>query len=232
MNQFGGSRTDTLIKLVLLFFTSLLSFSVGTFVGKQFSDSKKQLASIEAEFEEGQTTASIEDVVVEESEVAPEEVITEADLEELDIAKLEEEAKNEKRKIALEDEKIKAEIAKTKEIIESAAARIMKEQAPMKPHKAAPRGPANFPNVVAASTIGKYTIQIASYSAENEAVAHAEKLKNQGLSAFYVPANVKGKTWFRVSIGTYPDYNSAKEKREFILKQANIKSAIIQKIVK
>ena len=44
-NQRGGAKTDTLIKLVLIFFVSLLSFSVGTFVGKQFSDSQHRLAS-------------------------------------------------------------------------------------------------------------------------------------------------------------------------------------------
>lgn len=47
MNQIGGSRTDTLIKLVLVFFLSLLSFSVGTFVGKQFSDSQHKIADLE-----------------------------------------------------------------------------------------------------------------------------------------------------------------------------------------
>src|ERR1700760_844665 len=46
-NQNGGSRTDTLIKLVLVFFLSLLSFSVGTFVGKQFSDSQHKMAELE-----------------------------------------------------------------------------------------------------------------------------------------------------------------------------------------
>ena len=47
LNQHGGSRTDTLIKLVLVFFLSLLTFSVGTFVGKQFSDSQHKIADLE-----------------------------------------------------------------------------------------------------------------------------------------------------------------------------------------
>src|SRR5579862_8673660 len=49
LNENGGSRTDTLIKLVLVFFLSLLSFSVGTFVGKQFSDSQHRVADLEGD---------------------------------------------------------------------------------------------------------------------------------------------------------------------------------------
>lgn len=33
---------DTLVKVVLVFFLSLLSFSVGTFIGKQVSDADHQ----------------------------------------------------------------------------------------------------------------------------------------------------------------------------------------------
>lgn len=32
------SQADTLVKIVLIFFISLISFSIGTFVGKQVSD--------------------------------------------------------------------------------------------------------------------------------------------------------------------------------------------------
>ena len=59
LNQNGGSRTDTLIKLVLVFFLSLLSFSVGTFVGKQFSDSQHKIAALENGEDADRNTASI-----------------------------------------------------------------------------------------------------------------------------------------------------------------------------
>src|SRR3954466_14030514 len=59
LNQNGGSRTDTLIKLVLVFFLSLLSFSVGTFVGKQFSDSQHKIAELESSDGSERNTASI-----------------------------------------------------------------------------------------------------------------------------------------------------------------------------
>ncbi len=42
-----GSKTDVVVKLVLVFFISLLSFSIGTFVGKKFSDNQHKLAALE-----------------------------------------------------------------------------------------------------------------------------------------------------------------------------------------
>jgi hypothetical protein len=80
-NQKGGSRTDTLIKLVLIFFISLLSFSVGTFVGKNFSDSKYKQAQLEGEFDGGgRETASIPNNNL---EVKPEEALTEKDIDQI-----------------------------------------------------------------------------------------------------------------------------------------------------
>ncbi len=49
-NSASGSKADTMFKLVLIFFISLLSFSVGTYVGKQVSDSDYRRASLEADF--------------------------------------------------------------------------------------------------------------------------------------------------------------------------------------
>ena len=43
----GNSKADTLVKVVLVFFISLLSFSVGTFVGKQVSDSHHRRMALE-----------------------------------------------------------------------------------------------------------------------------------------------------------------------------------------
>lgn len=42
-----GSKTDVVVKLVLVFFIALLSFSIGTFVGKKFSDNQHKLAQLE-----------------------------------------------------------------------------------------------------------------------------------------------------------------------------------------
>lgn len=47
MSTNSSTGTDTLVKTVLIFFISLLSFSIGTFVGKKFSDNQHKLVSLE-----------------------------------------------------------------------------------------------------------------------------------------------------------------------------------------
>ncbi len=42
-----ANKSDVFVKLVLLFFISLLSFSVGTYVGKKYSDHQHKLAELE-----------------------------------------------------------------------------------------------------------------------------------------------------------------------------------------
>lgn len=42
-----GSKTDVVVKLVLVFFVCLLSFSIGTYVGKKFSDNQHKIAKFE-----------------------------------------------------------------------------------------------------------------------------------------------------------------------------------------
>src|SRR5580693_4454168 len=54
----GSSRTDTIVKVVLVFFISLLSFSVGTFVGKQVSDSDHRRLALEGEYKADRQVAS------------------------------------------------------------------------------------------------------------------------------------------------------------------------------
>ena len=42
-----ASKTDSIIKLVLVFFISLLSFAVGPYVGKKYSDRQHDMAKLE-----------------------------------------------------------------------------------------------------------------------------------------------------------------------------------------
>src|SRR5277367_4275035 len=56
----GSSKMDTIVKVMLVFFISLLSFSVGTFVGKQVSDSDHRRLALESEMRDGREVASQE----------------------------------------------------------------------------------------------------------------------------------------------------------------------------
>ncbi|MFN7453522.1 MAG: SPOR domain-containing protein [Pseudobdellovibrionaceae bacterium] len=66
-----GSKTDVVVKLVLVFFIALLSFSIGTFVGKKFSDNQHKLAELEPT---QQGTAVAEESHSDESSTAEREI--------------------------------------------------------------------------------------------------------------------------------------------------------------
>ena len=171
------SKTDNFVKLTLVFFISLLSFSVGTFVGKKFSDNQHKVSQMKPKL--SNKVSSIE--------IKENEVLTEKEIENLP----------------------------NKETTE--------EPTPQ------PRLPASLPSLVS-THIGKYTVQIASYASELDAKKRSKNLRNKGFSAFYIPAQIKGKTWYRVNIGLFQNRKEASFYRQRIAKQAGIKTSLIQKI--
>lgn len=263
-NEMGGSKTDTLIKLVLTFFVALLAFSVGTYVGKQVSDSDYKRAALEEDYNKDRDPAS-EDQTGQDS------------LTEEDIANLTEEfVASEQDELAEEPAPHKAEASAEQqgqqaqnnpegykkypreggkeshgtetqaqaqakaedhtpeakvEPVSEAAVRVAAGESPTKTHKKE-RQPNSILPSVATSAIGKYTVQVASYPEENQAKSHAAKLKGRGWNAFYIPAEVKGKTWYRVSVGLFTNQASASNFRAELLKENDVSAAIIQKIVR
>ncbi|MFN7727585.1 MAG: SPOR domain-containing protein [Bdellovibrio sp.] len=78
----NATKTDAVVKLVLVFFVCLLSFSIGTFVGKKFSDSQNKIAKFEPET----GARDVASVSPEASEVKPGDALTDDE-----VAKLAEE---------------------------------------------------------------------------------------------------------------------------------------------
>ncbi|MGZ3690772.1 MAG: SPOR domain-containing protein [Pseudobdellovibrio sp.] len=60
-----SQKTDNLIKLALVFFVSLLSFSIGTYVGKKYSDNQHKLSLLEPKKDDGETKAATADFATE-----------------------------------------------------------------------------------------------------------------------------------------------------------------------
>lgn len=109
LNQKGGSKTDTIVKLILVFFISLLSFSVGTFVGKQFSDSQHRLASLENEYnKDSGESRSMASIPGDGMDVEPSEILSNED-----VAKIAEEFVQEKTP---SDVQAKRNIANTEDL--------------------------------------------------------------------------------------------------------------------
>lgn len=112
-----------------------------------------------------------------------------------------------------------------------AAARVAEGHAPGPDPKEVRKPMSVLPSAPGA-TVGKYTVQVASYPEENDAKSRAADLKSKGWNAFYIPAEIQGKTWFRVSVGLFTSAKSATEFRKEFQKEANVDTAIVQKIVK
>lgn len=247
------AKTDVFVKLVLVFFISLLSFSIGTFVGKKYSDNQHKLAALEPEraSEKSREVASL----VDEN--------GNAGMKDEEIAKLAEEfadddttktvaaaapaahgeehaaeaAKDEHAEIAktvVKKEEPKKAVSAHEETPSAAAHNVAAGKAPTqnlaKQAKAETRTPSSLPKDVAQYSVGKFTVQVASFGTETEAKERAENLKKSGYSAFYVPANVKGKTWYRVSVGLFATEKEAKDYKAEFMGKAKVDNAIVQKI--
>jgi septal ring-binding cell division protein DamX len=238
-NQYGGSRADTLVKLVLIFFISLLSFSIGTFVGKQFSDTQHKRLADEGEVDQAlRDTASVDPKSL---DVAPQDALTDEDIANLedefvnnkkdDLAKAADESKAQKPTAKKQVIDEKTGLTKSMDAVQKVAKRVVEgEQPSAKTQETTKRVPSSMPVRAASDAVGKYTVQVSSFNSETEAAKAAKELVNKGFSAFYLSAEVNGKTWYRVGVGLHASLGEAKKAREDLLKQPDIKTAIVQKV--
>lgn len=271
------AKTDVVVKLVLVFFISLLSFSIGTFVGKKYSDNQHKLAAMEPGHaaEKSRDVASTgdehggtgemkdEDIAKLADEFADDETTTKlvaegahgdehgekadahAEKAETHGEKVATKEHGEKSVApAAKDDHAKPAVAKKEEpkknvaahgeepsaVAHNVAAGKAPTNAPAKEVKNETRTPSSLPKDVAQYSVGKFTVQVAAFPNENEAKQRAEGLKKSGYSAFYVPASVKGKTWYRVSVGLFATEKEAKDYKSEFMDKAKVDSAIVQKI--
>lgn len=268
-----STKVQSMIKLMLVFVVSLLSFSVGTYVGFKFSENKHKLAILEpkAQGQEvagehdsennashstgdaghsqgaGREIASVKDPHSELSgdhSVGNNEIMSDDE-----IAKLAEEFvkddESPKEKIQ-EPKKSPASVTAPQKSHDSPSHAVL--HPPEKPHatempqpkknqvetSVTPQNPQRIPKSLpptqAYESAGKFTVQVSSFAAEPEAKQKALDLKNKGYNAFYVPTDIKGKTWFRVSIGIFQNEKEAKGLRENYLKEYPDSSAFIQRV--
>jgi cell division protein FtsN len=117
-----------------------------------------------------------------------------------------------------------------------AATRVANNAAPTNPAaeqvKTESRVPSSLPKTVGASADVEFTVQVASYPTAEAAKEHVEAMVKKGFPAFPVEAKINGKTWYRVSVGSFKSFNEASKFRAQLLKQADLPSAIVQKITR
>ncbi|MBX2987614.1 MAG: SPOR domain-containing protein [Bdellovibrionaceae bacterium] len=268
-----AAKSDVFVKMVLVFFISLLSFSIGTFVGKKYSDNQHKLASLEpghgekarevasAHGEEGAASSSSsmsdEEISKLAEEFADDGGPVHGDEKKVDahgaVAAKEasgtahEEAKPAAHGVAAahETKAVATAAAPRGATVHSAPAIAHDEvaipaknliagkqptESVVKKAQTESRLPSSLPKDVAQYSVGKFTVQINSFASELEAKKRAEEMKSKGYSAFYVPATVKGKTWYRVSVGLFASEKEAKDYRNEFMSKSKVGDAIIQKI--
>ncbi len=247
-----SQKTDKMLKLALVFFISLLSFSIGTFVGKKYSDNQHKLAQLEpqkngvtntghdfansaagdAKNETGSAAKNSADPLLTDNEVAKiaEEFASDTSDTEMDSA-------NEKSipVVAETESKDIKEITVTK-------------AAPQKPRTvtpvAKPLTPAAQVNTVIekvkkmesrevasvnAST-NRYTVQVGSFPSQAEADKLSRDLVNKGYKSSAVSAQVNGQTWYRVQVGLFGTVNEAQDYKKDFLEKTKLTSAIVQRV--
>ncbi|MEK6774372.1 MAG: SPOR domain-containing protein [Bdellovibrionota bacterium] len=256
-----GSKSDVVVKLILVFFISLLSFSIGTYVGKKYSDNQHKLSSLEPKkvTKDERAVASVDEkekkhetLTDDEIKKLAEEFVADDDTEASPSESHETAASEHKapshetahaatatpaptphvtphEKKAHQPPKVSHE-NKTSHEATAAAHQMIEGKNPKVPAKPQPRHPTSLPKDVAQYAVGKFTVQVASFGTEDEAKKRANELKENGYSAFYVPAQVKGKSWYRVSVGLFATENEAKDYKKEFSSKSKIESAIIQKI--
>ena len=213
---FGGSRTDVLIKLTLVFFIALLSFSVGTYVGKQFSDSEYKLSQIKAEYSSTQAS--------EDSHVGHPKVLTESDIESLADEFIAEEIVEPSTidlEMGVKGERLPAAADKN-EGVENAEPQ---EENPFDQNQEVSDSPVekiNWPR--------SYTVQIASYDNSENAIQHVSELKEKEYDAMIMQAEINNKTWYRVTLGLFPGRGEASQFMRKVKADLNLENALIQTV--
>lgn len=284
------STTDVVMKLILVFFISLLSFSIGTYVGKKFSDNQHKIAHFEPGTE-GAPERSVASVNEEHPtaeagahDATPAAVPSDEEVRKLAAEFVSDEVKPEGtsnehgedshgeasthgaapahgEKVAAHAEKDEHEASAHNEAKDEheapvpaakpahgvapvkvsahepsdEAARLAVGHTPTPVAKAVAndkksRIPAELPKQVAASPIGKFTVQVSAQKNEEDAKKAAEELTAKGYSAFYVAAKVRNETYYRVSVGLFETEKEAKSYRKEFMAKEKLSSSLVQKI--
>ncbi len=226
-------NTSRLLELTLVFFVSLLSFSIGTYVGKKYSDNQHRLAQLEPK-KDGTLGSHAEASPIERGQENGQDTnehktATSSAITDEDVAKMAEE-------FATDDE---SESKPIKEVVDNTVTKtktiaVVPKAAPVKESKTptattTPRAVASIPE--SAKSIGSfYTIQIGSYAAAADAEKITDSLKARGYKATYTAADVNGKTYYRVQVGQFENLQEAQDHKKELMEQNRLPEAFVQRI--
>jgi len=252
-------NTNRIIELSLVFFISLFSFSIGTFVGKKYSDNQHRLAQLEPNKkieptdgnhaseqtdthsttnEHGDSPKDHDAKAEAHGETKPEQA-SDGEITDADVAKLAEEFANQpETTVPKKDSTRSTETTSKNESHNSVSHHAATQKTSEKEIKevstnevSTERDIASIPAKVNSAPIAQqYTVQIGSYPEEAEAKKISDSLVARGYKANTIPALIKGKTWYRVQVGQFKTTAEAQEYKKDLMEKNRLTSAIVQKI--
>ncbi len=240
-----SQKTDNLIKLALVFFVSLLSFSIGTYVGKKYSDNQHKLSLLEPKKDTEHVGAKTEefasDVIVEADKShhladAPVDATDgkPAALTDSEVAKIAEEFATEENNT---EEKVVGNIEETEKTVgtlpaaTATAATTATKKTSMTTQEQIPeeRVPASVPAKKEISDL-RFTVQVGSFPTQAEAEKMTTDLQSKGYKTTFIPADINGRVWYRVNVGLFGSIKEAQDYKKDFLEKTKISSAIVQRI--
>lgn len=84
----------------------------------------------------------------------------------------------------------------------------------------------------APSLKGRFMVQVGSYPSEKDATERIEALKKMDFpNAFFTPSEIgdKKETWYRVWLGHFPDFQTAKMNGEMLQERGEVKNFLVRK---
>ncbi len=236
-----SQKTNSMLKLALVFFISLLSFSIGTYVGKKYSDNQYKLSQLEPNKKESlaHTTEFATNSESEEHGEAKHETKHEGDSQNLtdsEVAKIAEEFASEPAAEAAHDEKViqttDGDEREIKTIADKPAvhtAKAMPAKTTTVTRPATERVPSSLPPAKDV-TPAHFTVQIGSFPTETDAQKMTKDLLGKGIKTSYVPAQVNGQTYYRVNVGLFGSAKEATDYKKEFLEKTKMSSAFVQKV--
>ncbi len=245
-----AAKSETFIKLGLVFFISLLSFAIGTLVGKEYSDRQYKLSKLEPhDKQHGHSSREVasdsKSNKLSDEEIAKlaEEFVTDDSIETAKTASNQEVP-------AIENKAAQAHAEQFEEMNDlalTAAQNLIDRKEPTSDRsiantdstkklaslpKAQSAIPKTMPQNTAQENAAKYTVQVGAYLKEDEAKKRSEALRSKGYTAFYIPGVLEGKTWYRVNVGTYTTQDEAKRANDKYKADNGGQSGFIKEIIK
>ena len=114
-------------------------------------------------------------------------------------------ARKEAEQRQAEQAEIEAKIEAQQQALAASSPAVAKPAAPSKPEAA----PAEPPADAGKGDKRQFTLQMKAFSREEDAVKLADKLRSNGHDVRVESHEVRGRTWHRVRLGTYTEWNDA-----------------------